>query len=127
LDVDESDIGRVREGQSATFRVDAYPDRVFEAEIVAVRFNPRTVNNIVTYETVLSVANPELLLRPGMTATAEILVDKRDDAVLVPNRALRFLPLDEADRPRDARTAERIWVLRDGVPTEVPIKAGLAN
>src|SRR5690606_10348655 len=89
--------------------------------------NPRTVNNIVTYETVLSVANPELLLRPGMTATAEILVDKRDDAVLVPNRALRFLPPDEADRPRDARTAERIWVLRDGVPTEVPIKAGLAN
>src|SRR5690606_22219346 len=99
LDVDESDIGKVREGQRAKFRVDAYPGREFEAEIVAVRFNPRTVNNIVTYETVLSVANPELLLRPGMTATADILVAERPNAVLIPNRALRFLPPDLVDSP----------------------------
>lgn len=128
LDVDESDIGKVREGQRAKFRVDAYPGREFEAEIVAVRFNPRTVNNIVTYETVLSVENPELLLRPGMTATADILVAERPDAVLIPNRALRFLPPDLVDSPA-ARTAtgERAWVLRDGEPVEVPIATGLAN
>jgi len=128
LDVDESDIGQVREGQRARFRVDAYPNREFEAEIVAVRFNPRTINNIVTYETVLSVDNPDLLLRPGMTATADILVAERADALLVPNRALRFLPPDLVAAPaaRD-RAGHRVWSLEDGKPVELPIVAGIAN
>ena len=65
FDLDESDVGQVREGQHAEFRVDAYPGRAFDAKIVSVRFNPREVNNVVTYETVLSVENPDLSLRPG--------------------------------------------------------------
>lgn len=126
LDVDESDIGQVREGQAATFRVDAYPGKTFAAHIVSVRFNPREVNNVVTYETVLSVDNPELLLRPGMTATAEIRVAERKNVVLVPNRALRFIPpalgAAEAD---DA--GERVFVLRDGEAVPVRVTTGLGN
>jgi HlyD family secretion protein len=129
LDLDESDVGQVREGQVAEFRVDAYPGRSFHAEIVSVRFNPRTVNNVVTYETVLAVDNPELLLRPGMTATAEILVDRRAAALLVPNRALRFVP-PFAERAGAARATEegaRVWVLSGIEPFAVPLTTGLTD
>ena len=128
LDVDESDIGQVQEGQHASFRVDAFPRRTFDAEIVSVRFNPNTVNNVVTYETVLSVRNPELLLRPGMTATADILVASEDDALLVPNRALRFIPPDELiGASATAEGGSSIWVLREGQPLAVPVQVGLSN
>jgi HlyD family secretion protein len=136
LDVDESDIGQVREGQQARFRVDAFPGRSFDAEIVSVRFDPRTVNNVVTYETILAVQNPDLLLRPGMTATADILVAGIDDALLVPNRALRFVPPDQALERTAANAgwsggssaaSGRVWVLRDGVPAAVPVEVGLSN
>jgi len=92
VDVDEADVGQVAAGQSAEFTVDAYPDRLFPARIEQVRFAPKTVEGVVTYETLLSVDNAELLLRPGMTATAEILVKEVKDALLVPNAALRFAP-----------------------------------
>jgi HlyD family secretion protein len=128
LDLDESDVGEVREGQRAEFRVDAYPGRTFEATIVSVRFNPREVNNIVTYETVLSVENPQLLLRPGMTATADILIDETHSALLVPNRALRFLPPDDeaAQTPQPA-SSSRVWVVRDGAAVAVPVATGLTD
>jgi HlyD family secretion protein len=129
LDLDESDIGQVREGQLAQFRVDAYPGRAFEAQIVSVRFNPRTVNNVVTYETVLAVANPDLLLRPGMTATADILIDEKHDALLVPNRALRFLPptTDATQAVEQNESGPRVWVLRDGEAVALPVTTGLTN
>lgn len=129
LDVDESDIGQVREGQHARFRVDAYPGRNFEAEIVSVRANPRTVNNVVTYETVLSVSNADLLLRPGMTATADILIAEKHDALLVPNRALRFVPPSEqnASAARADQAGPRVWVWREGRAVAVPVVTGLAN
>jgi HlyD family secretion protein len=95
VNVDEADVGAVRPGERATFTVDAYPDRVFEAKLDEVQFASKTISNVVTYPTKLYVENPELLLRPGMTATAEIVVRKIDDALLVPNAALRFeLPQD---------------------------------
>lgn len=128
LDLDESDVGQVRAGQKAQFRVDAYPGRAFEAEITSVRFNPREVNNVVTYETVLSVANPDLSLRPGMTATADILVDEKADALLVPNRALRFLPPENAESGASAGDAgPRVWMVRDGAAVAVPVETGLTN
>jgi len=92
IDVDEADIGQVRVGQKAHFRVDAYPDRAFESTVKEVRSTPKTSNGVVTYQTVLTVDNSERLLQPGMTATAEITVTQVPDAVLVPNAALRFTP-----------------------------------
>ncbi len=82
----------IKEGQQAVFRVDAYPDREFPAQIVQVRYAAQTENNVVTYETLLSVDNSDMLLRPGMTATAEIIIQHVEDALLVPNTALRFKP-----------------------------------
>jgi len=92
VDVDEADVGQVHEGQEASFTVDAYPDRVFPARTTQVRYASQTVEGVVTYTAVLDVQNPTLELRPGMTATALITVDKREDALLVPNAALRFRP-----------------------------------
>ncbi|MEN8196170.1 MAG: efflux RND transporter periplasmic adaptor subunit, partial [Pseudomonadota bacterium] len=92
VDVDEADISLVEEGQAASFTVDAYPDRIFPARITKVRFAPDTTEGVVTYETYLAVDNSELLLRPGMTATAEITVKTIKAALLVPNEALRFVP-----------------------------------
>ncbi|RYE84680.1 MAG: efflux RND transporter periplasmic adaptor subunit, partial [Myxococcales bacterium] len=90
--VDEADIGRVKEGQAAEFHVDAHGERVFASKVESLRNEATTENNVVTYEGVLSVDNAERLLRPGMTATATIIADRRTDAVLVPNAALRFTP-----------------------------------
>jgi HlyD family secretion protein len=92
VDVDEADIGNVRVGQTANFRVDAYPDRSFSSKVSEVRSTPKTSNGVVTYQAVLAVDNTERLLRPGMTATAEITVTHVADALLVPNAALRFTP-----------------------------------
>lgn len=92
VDVDEADIGVMRVGQRARFRVDAYPNRPFDSSVKEVRSTPKTSNGVVTYQTVLSVDNSERLLQPGMTATAEITVTQVPDALLVPNAALRFTP-----------------------------------
>ncbi|MFN2426700.1 MAG: efflux RND transporter periplasmic adaptor subunit [Candidatus Binatia bacterium] len=92
VDVDEADVGQVREGQSASFTVDSYPDRTFPARITQLRYASETVNGVVTYKAVLQVANADLALRPGMTATADIVVATLEGAVLVPNEALRFVP-----------------------------------
>jgi HlyD family secretion protein len=92
VDVDEADIGNVRVGQTANFRVDAYSDRSFSSKVSEVRSTPKTSNGVVTYQAVLAVDNSERLLRPGMTATAEITVTHVADALLVSNAALRFTP-----------------------------------
>ncbi|HSO19774.1 MAG TPA: efflux RND transporter periplasmic adaptor subunit, partial [Desulfosarcina sp.] len=88
VDVDEADVGQVAAGQNAVFTVDAYPNRTFPARITQVRFGPKAVEGVVTYETLLNVENQDLSLRPGMTATAEIVVQKIENALLVPNAAL---------------------------------------
>jgi HlyD family secretion protein len=124
LDVDESDIGQIREGQKASFRVDAYPGRSFTAKIISVHFKPLEVNNIVTYETVLAVDNSDLSLRPGMTATADIEIVEKASVLLVPNQALRFLPSEE-----DASTdqAPRVWKEQAGNAVPVAVTVGLSN
>ena len=155
VDVDEADVGQVREGQSATFTVDAYPNRSYPARIQQVRFGAETVNNVVTYKTILNVDNDDLSLRPGMTATAEIVTTERENVLLVPNVALRFTPPPPPDaqssggglvasllpRPprglaprrqsgnaKGARSAARqIWVLRDGQPVAVSVTIGSSD
>lgn len=91
VDVDEADVGQVREGQEATFTVDAYPDHNFPATITQVRYGSETIDGVVTYKTVLAVDNSDLLLRPGMTATATITVNKKTNVLLISNAALRFV------------------------------------
>lgn len=92
VDVDEADVGKVREGQSASFTVDAYADKKFQAKIKELRFGSLVVQGVVTYKAVLTTDNSKLLLRPGMTATAEIVVEEVAQALTVANAALRFSP-----------------------------------
>ena len=93
--IDESDVGRIRPGQVVTFRVDAYPDSEFEGLVSQVRLEPIVVENVVTYATQIDVPNPDLRLKPGMTATVTLEIARRNDAVRIPNAALRFRPTDD--------------------------------
>jgi HlyD family secretion protein len=134
VNVDEADVGVVKEAQSATFTVDAYPDREFSARITSLRNEPQTVQGVVSYEAVLSVDNSEELLRPGMTATATIKTETRTNALLVPNAALRFVPPDATlPAPTTAALSGReaassyVWILRDAKPVAVPLKKGLTD
>ena len=90
--IDESDVGRMRPGQAVTFRVDAYPNETFHGKVNQVRLNPVTVQNVVTYSTVIDVPNPELKLKPGMTAQVTIEIARRENALRIPAAALRFRP-----------------------------------
>ncbi len=93
--VDEADIGQIAAGQNATFTVDAYPEENFEGTVTQVRLSPITVQNVVTYTVIIEVPNPAHKLRPGMTATASIMIDRRDDVLRIPAVALRFQPPEE--------------------------------
>jgi HlyD family secretion protein len=90
--IDESDVGRMRPGENVTFRVDAYPTDTFHGTVKQVRLNPTTVQNVVTYSTVIDVPNPDLRLKPGMTANVNIEIARRSNILRVPNAALRFRP-----------------------------------
>lgn len=97
VNVDEADIGVVKSGQKAYFTVSAYPDRRFPATLKKVAFGSTETENVVTYTTYLNVDNKELLLRPGMTASATISTAHKSDVLLVPNSALRFRPRTNSD------------------------------
>lgn len=148
--VDEADVGMVKEGQDAIFKVDAFQQRNFPAKISQVRFAPQTVEGVVTYETILSVNNEDLALRPGMTATAEIMVQHLENVLLVPNTALRFKPPQKkatkntsllgqlfsrrhSSTPKVAGKTEQkekqysVWILRDGTPVKVKVKVGATD
>lgn len=134
----EADVGNIRVGQQATFRVDAFPDRTFRGVVRQVRLNPTTQQNVVTYDVVVSVENRDLALMPGMTAYVNILVAQRSDALLVPNAALRFRPVDAArtmrgDRARgesrkdNAAPTGTVHVLENGLPKAVRIAVGITD
>ena len=102
--VDEADIGRIRVGQTVQFTVDAYPDVQFPGKVSEIRNAPITVQNVVTYDVVVKVANPELKLKPGMTANVSIITASAQGVLKIPNAALRFKwTADKADRPGKAR------------------------
>ena len=123
VDVDEADVGAVQAGQAATFTVDAYPGRTFPASVTKVHYAPKTVSGVVTYEAVMTVDNRDGLLRPGMTATADITTDTIEDALLVPNSALRFAP-PGASPPARLAGQELVWGLEDDTPTAIPVTPG---
>lgn len=135
--VSESDIGNVRIGERAGFHVDAFPDRTFAGTVSQVRQAPITVQNVVTYDVVVDVANPELLLKPGMTADVTIITARRDDVLRVPVEALRFSPaplgsgathdaLASAPAANDPNQG-RVWVERGQTLEPVTIKTGLSD
>ena len=131
VDVDEADVGEVKAGQHATFTVDAYPNRRFEAQIESVRFAPQTKNGVVSYTAILTVDNSDLALRPGMTATADIVTAAKPDVLLVPNGALRFTPPGEKAPASSAGKAgeimKTVWTLDGRTPRAIAIRAGLTD
>lgn len=148
VDVDEADIGQIRIGQTAAFRVDAYPTRTFPSRVQQIRSTPRTANGVVTYRTTLGVDNGDRLLLPGMTATAEITVATATGTLLVPNAALRFVPEAQPARrvgtsllPRPSGSApattvvsggdgpgsRRVYVLDGETLREVAVEVGLSD
>ncbi|MFA6286254.1 MAG: efflux RND transporter periplasmic adaptor subunit [Opitutaceae bacterium] len=155
--VAEADIGRVAKGQKASFTVDAWPSRSYEADVLKVSYGSAVTDNVVTYETELEVANTDLSLRPGMTATADIRVAESKQVFLVPSSALRFNPAATGDSAPSAQKksfvqsltpmpprmttkpgktdssaksapgAARIWILVDGQPKPVSVTTGLSD
>jgi HlyD family secretion protein len=125
--VSESDIGGIKEGNSATFTVDAYSKRTFEGRVSQIRQSPQTVQNVVTYDVVVSTNNADLSLKPGMTAATKIITDSREGVVRVPNQALRYRPSNQsaAKAPKLTEGQARVWVLREGQPTAVSVATGL--
>jgi HlyD family secretion protein len=153
--VDEADVGRIRVGQDATFTVDAFPGESFKGKVTQIRKAPINVQNVITYNVVVAVPNPDLKLFPGMTANVKILVDRREHVLKVPNAALRFRPPDFKEQARQgtdgaARPAggpraagqgvlplrgeqragadQTIWVLGSGgTPSPVVVKLGITD
>ena len=121
--VSESDIGGIKPGNKATFTVDAYAKRTFEGTVSQVRQSPQTVQNVVTYDIVISVDNSDLTLMPGMTAASRIVVEQRDDVIRVPNQALRYIPKSIAGAVKSGHA--QIWLLRDGNPDSISVVTGL--
>jgi HlyD family secretion protein len=125
VNVDEADIGSLQQGQTATFTVDAYPDRVFNAVLKKIYNTPTEEDNVITYETILTVDNPDLALRPGMTCRVSIVTETIKDALLVPTSAFRFQPSTAAGM----KTAggKNMWILRDGRPMNIPVQIGASD
>ena len=153
VNVDEADVGSVKVGQKARFTVSAYPARKYPATITRVAYGSTTTDNVVTYQTYLEVDNSDLSLRPGMTASSTITSTELNNALLVPNTALRFTPSNNGGGgaggkgrnsvvstllPRMPSTgarktaggkgpAKQVWVLRDGTPVAVAVTPGISD
>jgi HlyD family secretion protein len=146
--VDEADVGRVRVGQPVRFTVDSFPGQTFAGDVVQVRKAPQVVQNVVTYDVVVSAPNPELKLLPGMTANVRIVTDRKDNALKVPNAALRFRPSGVANEPPPQRGPAgqkapqgpradsgkprglpgQVWVVgADGQPRPVTLVLGISD
>ena len=139
VNVDEADIGGVREGQKATFTVDAHPNDPFEGLVTQVRLSPKTTDNVVTYVVIVKVSNNNGLLMPGMTANVSLIVEERKDVVVVPNSAFRFKPSDpsaNSGQPGVPRMggqtiaevkAPAVYMLDKKTPVRVEVKRGITD
>lgn len=132
--VDEADVARLRVDMAATARVDAFPGESFRGRVAEIRYGATTTAGVVTYPTVITVANPDLKLRPGMTATISVTSAEHTDVLRVPNAALRYRPSTEADagaaRPEPRAGSGRrgrIYLLRGGRPSRVDVEVGLSD
>lgn len=129
--IDEADIGGVKEGQRVSFTVDAYPDESFYGVVTQVRQNATTTSNVVTYEVVISAPNENLKLKPGLTANVTIFTMEKNDVVAVPTKALRFMPnenlLDPEDKIEDCNSPAKLWTKEGNVFKAHPVQIGITN
>jgi HlyD family secretion protein len=151
--INEADVGRIQPGQAVTFRVDAYPDETFSGSVTQVRLQPVVEQNVVSYTTVIDVPNPDLKLKPGMTATVTVEIARNDDVLRVPNAALRFRPTAEVfaalgqAAPESSERTEapvptsgdghagwkettahaRVWMLREGRLEPTNVRLGVTD
>jgi HlyD family secretion protein len=128
----EADVGNIREAQPVRFSVDAFPSRSFQGVVKQVRLNPTTQQNVVTYDVVVSVNNPEKILLPGMTAYVNITTAERHDVLLVPNAALRFKPQESSVKPGGRRERQEenrgtVYVLRGKQLKAVSVTTGITD
>lgn len=123
--VDEADIGKIKVGQYVEFTVDAYPDITFKGRVSQVRSAPITVQNVVTYDVVIKVDNPELKLKPGMTANVSIIVARKGGILRIPNAALRFRP-PEAGKPSEYK-GPGVWIIENRKPERIKVATGISN
>jgi HlyD family secretion protein len=130
-DVDEADIGGVSEGQRVTFTVDAYPNDSFEGEVTQVRQEATVSSNVVTYEVVISAPNPDLKLKPGLTASVTIYTLEKKDILCVSSKALRYTPKETTVGPDDtieaSDAASKLWVKEGNTFRAVPVEIGVTN
>lgn len=130
-DIDEADIGGVKEGQRVTFTVDAYPDDTFEGCVTQVRQEATTESNVVTYEVVISAPNDDLKLKPGLTANVTIFTLEKNDVLAVPARALRFEPnealLQEGEQIKDVDAPAKVWTKDGQTFTAHKVETGVTN
>lgn len=124
--VDEADIGRVKVGQEVEFTVDAYSDITFKGKVGQVRISPITVQNVVTYDVVITVDNPDIKLKPGMTANVSIIVAEKKDALRIPNGALRFRP-SGVPKTKQPQKGAGVWILENGKPKRLAVGAGISD
>lgn len=129
--VDEADIGEVKEGQRVTFTVDAFPEDTFQGFVSQVRQEAAAESNVVTYEVVISAPNEDLKLKPGLTANVNIFTLEMKDILTIPNKALRFTPneamLSEGETIQNAEGKTKVWVKEGSVLKAMPVKTGLTN
>ena len=129
--VDEADIGEVKEGQRVTFTVDAFPEDTFQGFVSQVRQEAAAESNVVTYEVVISAPNEDLKLKPGLTANVNIFTLEMKDILTIPNKALRFTPneamLSEGETIQNAEGKTKVWVKEGTVLKAMPVKTGLTN
>ena len=124
--VDESDIGNIKVGQDVEFIVDAYTDITFKGSVWQVRNAPITVQNVVTYDVVIKVDNPELKLKPGMTANVSIITAIKKDVLKIPNAALRFSPSEKGVQTPEKK-GPGIWILEKEQPMRIPVSTGISD
>ena len=138
VNVDEADVGRIAAGQTVSFRVDAYPDDIFHGKVEQLRLNPEVESNVVTYTAIVSAPNPELKLKPGLTANLTIEVARRSDVLRVPVSALRFRPTPEIMRALDGSTGKAleapqfaagrtVWQVLDGTLAPIAVDPGATD
>lgn len=129
--VDEADIGGVRDGQRVSFTVDAYPDEVFHGKVTQVRQEGTVESNVVTYEVVISAPNEELKLKPGLTANVTIFTLEMENVLSVPTKALRFSPkpeeIAEGDKIEDCEAEKKVWVKEGNTLKAISVQTGISN